>query len=435
MEISLDTVRTTLRATFGRESFIASFINTVKADKDCSTASIDAQGVMRYNPSFVEQYVTGPPELFCLVTHELMHPMFGHFVYQNGQLENIGADMVINATITLLLARHSGNGTLFRRFYKPIGLEGLLRSGSDMHQSRYAELYRSFYDCYAPRQKLSTGEVIQALKVLTPVQEVPTLVLLGDHGQCARTGRTDTGPAPFTAETLSRIAGDLKRTAALPNGFPAGFAEALYAFLVDILDTHIGLKRMLLEQFTTRQKIDRFRKTLNQPRIGVSPIPLQPSKRDFVLLAAGVPPFHYHNRAYRQTAQDRGLAVYLDVSGSVNQHLPEIIGLLRSLRADLETIFLFSNKVAETPFRRLLAGHVKTTYGTDFDCIAEHVLENRYDKAVILTDGYADMKEDNREQLKVHAFRTLTILFGGRKDSPEFEPFGSVVQLEDVKTT
>ena len=38
------------------------------------------------------------------------------------------------------------------------------------------------------------------------------------------------------------------------------------------------------------------------------------------VFAAGVPPFHYHNHAYRVTAQERGLAVYLDVSGSVNQH-------------------------------------------------------------------------------------------------------------------
>ena len=79
--------------------------------------------------------------MFCLVTQELMHPTFGHVVYHAGELENVAADMVINATISLLFARHSGSGALFRRFYKPIGLEGLLRSGSDMHQSRYARLY------------------------------------------------------------------------------------------------------------------------------------------------------------------------------------------------------------------------------------------------------------------------------------------------------
>jgi len=76
--------------------------------------------------------------------------------------------------------------------------------------------------------------------------------------------------------------------------------------------------------------------------------------------------------------------------------VPEIIGLLRSLKAELKTIFLFSNKVVEVPFPTLLAGQVQTTYGTDFDCIAEHVLANPYDKAVIRTDGYASMTEGKR---------------------------------------
>ena len=88
--------------------------------------------------------------------------------------------------------------------------------------------------------------------------------------------------------------------------------------------------------------------------------------------------------------------------------------------------------MVETPFKALLGGHVQTTYGTDFDCIAEHVLANRFDKAVVLTDGYASMTEENQEQLKARAFRTLTVLFGGRTDSPEFEALGDVVTLEEV---
>jgi len=194
----------------------------------------------------------------------------------------------------------------------------------------------------------------------------------------------------------------------------------------------MGLKRALLDRFTTRQKVDRFRRMVTHPRIGVSPIPIRPSKRDFVLLAAGMPPLHFHNHALRVTPQERGLAVYLDVSGSVNQHLPEIIGLLRSLRTELKTIYLFSNKVVEVPFRTLFAGRIETTYGTDFNCIAQHIFANRLDKAVILTDGYASMTEENQQQLKACAFRALTVLFGGRSDSPEFEALGDVVRLDEV---
>ena len=118
--------------------------------------------------------------------------------------------------------------------------------------------------------------------------------------------------------------------------------------------------------------------------------------------------------------------------GSVNQHLPEIIEILRSLNRELNTIFLFSNKVVEVPFKRLLSGHVETTYGTDFDCVAEHIVERRLDKAVILTDGWAGMNEENREKLKGARFLALTVLFGGRNESPEWAHFGNVVRLEEI---
>jgi len=69
-------------------------------------------------------------------------------------------------------------------------------------------------------------------------------------------------------------------------------------------------------------------------------------------------------------------------------------------------------------------GLSQTTYGTDFNCNAEHILANRYDKAVIFTGGYANLTKDNQEQLKARTFRASTVLFGGRTESPEFEALG-----------
>jgi hypothetical protein len=69
----------------------------------------------------------------------------------------------------------------------------------------------------------------------------------------------------------------------------------------------------------------------------------------------------------------------------------------------------------------------------------------------IYTDGYIIMTEGNQGKRglyqakrgtsgygtvpafpKARAFRALTVLFGGRTDSPEFDAFGDVVQLQDV---
>jgi hypothetical protein len=77
-------------------------------------------------------------------------------------------------------------------------------------------------------------------------------------------------------------------------------------------------------------------------------------------------------------------------------------------------------------------GKVESTYGTDFDCIAASILEKEFGKAVVLTDGYASLKEENAEKLKRAGVKVLTILFGGKTDCEEFAPFGPVMQLEDV---
>ena len=108
------------------------------------------------------------------------------------------------------------------------------------------------------------------------------------------------------------------------------------------------------------------------------------------------------------------------------------MGVLSSLKAELASIFLFSNKAVEVPFKSLLAGRVQTTYGTDFDCIADSILERDFDKAVILTDGYASLDKEKQQELKKRKVQTLTMLFGGKIDCEEFAPLGDVVQLEDI---
>ena len=430
MRITLDLVRQTLRESLGRESFIASFLSRVEERGDLSSASIDAEGVLRYNPAFTGKHITCAKDLFTLLLHEIMHPMFGHFIHGNGPVENLAADMVINAAITLLYPEPSNRGALFKRLYRPGGLEGLLRPESRMHDGRYGGLYTAFYGSRSGSH-LSTGEVIQTLKILSPADEVHKTTLLGSHELPSGEKSGEPPFATFPDALRHRIAEELRRTARFSGG-QAGWGENLHEMFLEAVKTHLSLRRTLLETFTTRRKVDRFRQTIHRSASGVSPVPLNPSKRDFILLAADIPPFHYHNRVRRTDQEERGLAVYLDVSGSVNAHLPEIIGLMSSLRSDLSTVFLFSNAVVEVPFKSLLAGCVRTTYGTDFDCIADSLLERNLDKAVILTDGYASLSPQKQDELRKKKLRTLTVLFGGKTDCAEFAPFGDIVRLEDI---
>jgi hypothetical protein len=202
--------------------------------------------------------------------------------------------------------------------------------------------------------------------------------------------------------------------------------------LMEALRTHLSIRKALLRRFVTKRKVDHFKELFRERRITVSPIPIHPSKRDLVMIAAGAYPIHFHNDISRPQQRDRGLAVYLDVSGSVNDHLPKILGILRGLRREIKSIFQFSNKVVETSFESLLKGNIETTFGTDFNCIAQSILERSFEKAVIITDGYASMNDDLKPQLKQHGVKTLTILFAGATECEDFAEFGDLVQLEDV---
>ena len=98
----------------------------------------------------------------------------------------------------------------------------------------------------------------------------------------------------------------------------------------------------------------------------------------------------------------------------------------------MTTIFQFSNKVIETSFETLLKGNIQSTFGTDFNCVAQSILERGFDKAVFITDGYASMSDDLKQQLKSHGLVTLTILFDNVQSCEDFAEFGELVPLEDI---
>ena len=115
MKITLKLVRQVLKDALGFESFVASFITGVREDNNHPTAGIAKDGVLAYNPEFVSRYVTRKKDMFSLIFHELLHPMFGHFIYDSGRVENIAADAVINAVISTLYPDRSREGNLFKK--------------------------------------------------------------------------------------------------------------------------------------------------------------------------------------------------------------------------------------------------------------------------------------------------------------------------------
>ena len=431
MKIALDIVRQILREALGFESFTAGFITRVTEDPDHPTAGITRDGRLRYNPEFVARHVACKEDLFSLIFHELLHPMFGHFIHGCGEIENIAADAVINAVITTLYSDQSAHGNLFSKTHRDKGLEGLLRPGSKMVNSRFCGVYEALYPMWGhSKDGITSGELITTLKILTETERVGRVLLLGTHG--APSDGKVAAAAGLPEEVLVRIAEEIKRSVREISSRQAGSSGTLLELLLEALNTHLSIRRVLLRKFATKRKVDRFKELFQTRRMSVSPIPLHPSKRDLVLLASGIYSFHFHNQILTAGKRDRGLAIYLDVSGSVNQYLPRILGILRSLRKEITTIFQFSNKVVETSFDALLKGQVQTTYGTDFNCVARSIIERGFDKAVMITDGCASLSSELKEKLSRQGMTTLTVLFDEADSCEAFSGFGDVVQLEDI---
>lgn len=431
MEIHLATIRALLRPTLGYDSFAAGFISATKPDQGIPTACINAKGVLRYNPEFVNQYIRTEADLFCLVFHELLHPAFGHFIHGADELTNIACDAIINSVIANLFREESGSGRLFEVFYPERGLSAILRPRSKLSYSRYRRLYELLYPYYSSRgTRLSAGEVIQTLKTLAQGTPQP-IVLLGSHAPLPGADGTKSEAVGWPDKICAEISRDILN-AIRSSGTSAGYFDNLIDLIVEVLKTKSTIREDLLLGYATRKKLDSFFDEQQRPRRITSPFPLNPSRRDMVLLTAGIWPGLFRNRQPEVTLHRKGVAIYLDVSGSVNDHLPEILGVLAHYRSRIGTVYQFSNRVAEVSFDQLCSGRVHTTYGTDFNCVALSILENEYERAVVITDGIACLDESQGLDLKKNGVRLLTILFGGPESCDALEPFGEVAQLEDL---
>ena len=91
-----------------------------------------------------------------------------------------------------------------------------------------------------------------------------------------------------------------------------------------------------------------------------------------------------------------------------------------------------SSRVLETRLSTLCRGELKTTYGTDFDCIARTILDQKYERAVVITDGYGSLSEVNATKLKDQGTKILSILFDGKESCEELARFGEVVGLKEI---
>ena len=165
---------------------------------------------------------------------------------------------------------------------------------------------------------------------------------------------------------------------------------------------------------------------IGNPKIYRGVIPTS-DRRAIIGIMCNILPTFYDDTIYTNDKNESGeVAVYLDVSGSMDNYIPKIYSICASLGEYLsEHIYLFSNDISKITLRQLKSGEVNTTGGTDLDCVLLHYakIASQVHKIVIFTDGYWDYEQASIDEVKKVCHKDVRVWFIGTPDGVFLEEF------------
>ncbi|MCB9451570.1 MAG: VWA domain-containing protein [Anaerolineaceae bacterium] len=106
--------------------------------------------------------------------------------------------------------------------------------------------------------------------------------------------------------------------------------------------------------------------------------------------------------------------VYLDVSGSMGRVLPHLLSLITPYVVGGQAeVYQFSTRVRDLSLADLRQGKVRTTGGTNINCVLQHIVETetRLNRVLILTDGAVGAPHyDLVEQVRARNMRICVVM-------------------------
>lgn len=163
--------------------------------------------------------------------------------------------------------------------------------------------------------------------------------------------------------------------------------------------------------------MDWFSSSMKQNENGIgasSPIiPSHISKRDVMSIAQGQIPVIWQGKF---ASPNKKAKLYMDVSGSMESYLGLIPYIYGRMIEHVDEIFEFSTWVVR------VAPEDKFYYstgGTDFDPVAEHIIDQGIDSIIVISDGEATMSEARFEKLAQQVQQMIYIIFKGSYDEDD----------------
>lgn len=394
-------------------------IANVKWDKEktptaCITAQNDNFNIY-INPDFEKKYASTPEKLAGVLLHELMHKALGITRYPPTQLWNLAADAYINAFIHKIHPRFTG---AMEEFYSPDQIPyALLRPGGRVNHFELREVYQKLYQ---ELRHASIPEIAEALMRAFPPQKkqkkaVSDAVLIGSH--------PDQGG-------IDRRSSNTVREGMREAGKRAGMGSS--SFWLQVLGLKTGsseLQRALSKAAVQNARGRIVDSLINRISPDKSVIPqFCMGRAESVYYSLGLYPL-FHT-VPREENEKKAALVYVDVSGSMFPYYEFIYGVLQKLEGMLFTkCYMFSNKTEELTKEDLKEGNIRSTFGTDFNCIISHLMENPVEKALIFTDGYANISASNLQKLKESKIQLIGGIITKNKSSDLYKMCREVIYI------
>lgn len=356
------------------------------SDVPTMAVSLEENPRLYINLNFCKEHLRTEYDVKTILIHEFLHVLLGHTkrYTETSLLLNIATDAVINAII------HRTFGTLysnfFRRFYGKNNIAFLLRPPDDekirlkkekISAENLIGLKHGHLQVY--NGTLCADDLNELLESLRIIQSADDIIFLGDHS-----GKS------ISKENSNLLDGIIKKIKpGLIWGKTRGTAAALEEREIKQIQT-VTLSRWKQQTYRILQKCligQQGHQQKWQQRDMILPVLNTKDRRAMArFFTSRAIPLVQHATVFPEPVGSA--SIYLDVSGSMDKEIKQLMALLYLFRGTIQyPLWVFSNDVYPARFRygKLL---YKTSHGTSIQCVFEHLRKHAIQKCLILTDGY-----------------------------------------------
>lgn len=355
-----------------------------------AAVTIGARSRLLVHPGFVAARCRTDAHLSMLVMHELYHVLLGHTrLYRRATPEaNWAFDCIINAQLCRMHPQLEFT-SFFAAGAAPEGPWSLIGPPPGWPASpRYAsgalgDVHRRLYD----DDGATTVELFALLeRTATTLDADGAGRLIGNHADEPRDGDPLHADHELLAETRRIVARwpMVERRGGADDGGTSGR-------LCSALRRHADARRAVraLLRAAAFGNDGGPRKHVPVETEAVTPLPQAHDRRAQLQRLLGTPPLLWQGPMFHHAPRESGqVSVYVDVSGSMAAWLPVLLEALVESAALLRWPVLgFSTEVHPLTRTELGNGELRSTGGTHFACVAQHLVESRARRAVVITDG------------------------------------------------